>query len=42
MCILVLNGSTKKMAEAFRAGSVSAGHTVDMIDMCKMRIARDH
>ncbi len=32
------NGSTKKMAEAFRAGAVSAGHTVDMIDVCKMRI----
>ncbi len=45
MRILVLNGSprpngsTKKMAEAFRAGAVSAGHTVDMIDVCKMRIS---
>ena len=44
MNILVLNGSprpkgsTKQMAEAFQSGAVSAGHTVDVIDVCKLHI----
>ena len=44
MKILVLNGSprpkgsTKQMAEAFRSGALSAGHHVDIIDVCKLRI----
>lgn len=43
MNILVLNGSprprgnTKQMVEAFREGAVSAGHTVEVVDVCKMR-----
>lgn len=45
MNILVLNGSprprgnTKQMVEAFREGAVSAGHTVEVVDVCKMRIS---
>lgn len=45
MNILVLNGSprtngsTKKMAEAFRGGTESAGHTVSVVDVCKMKIS---
>ena len=44
MNILVLNGSprsngnTKGMIEAFREGSVSAGHQVDVMDVCRMKI----
>lgn len=44
MKILVLNGSprpdgsTKSMAEAFREGAVSAGHEVDVVDVCRMKI----
>ena len=44
MNILVLNGSprpegsTKQMAEAFRSGAASAGHQVDIVDVCKLRI----
>ena len=44
MKILVLNGSprpegsTKKMAEAFAEGARSAGHTVDVVDVCRKRI----
>lgn len=45
MNILVLNGSprskgnTKQMADAFREGAVSAGHTVEIVDVCKKQIA---
>lgn len=45
MRILVLNGSprpkgnTKQMVDAFREGAKSAGHRVDVIDVCKKRIA---
>ena len=44
MNILVLNGSprpngnTKGMVEAFREGAVSAGHQVDVVDVCKLTI----
>ena len=44
MKILVLNGSprpkgsTKGMVEAFREGAVSAGHRVDVVDVCRMKI----
>ena len=44
MNILVLNGSprprgnTKQMAEAFREGARSAGHQVDVVDVCKLHI----
>ena len=44
MRILVLNGSprpngnTKGMIEAFREGAVSAGHQVDVMDVCRMKI----
>ncbi len=44
MQILVLNGSprpsgnTKGMVEAFREGAVSAGHSVDAADVCRMKI----
>ena len=44
MNILVLNGSprpkgyTKQMTEAFRNGALSAGHKVDVIDVCKLHI----
>ena len=45
MNILVLNGSpqpngnTKGMIEAFREGAVSAGHQVDVMDVCRMNIS---
>lgn len=44
MRILVLNGSprpggnTKGMVEAFREGAVSAGHRVDIVDVCRLKI----
>lgn len=44
MKVLVLNGSphpngnTKSMVEAFRAGALSAGHQVDVMDVCRMKI----
>ena len=44
MRILVLNGSprpngnTKRMIEAFREGAVPAGHQVDVMDVCRMKI----
>lgn len=44
MNILVLNGSprpqgtTKQLAEAFREGAVSAGHEVNVVDVCKKKI----
>lgn len=44
MQILVLNGSprpngnTKGMVEAFREGAVSAGHRVDVVDVCRLKI----
>ena len=44
MKILVLNGSprpqgsTKDMVNAFKKGSESAGHTVDVVDVCKKKI----
>lgn len=45
MNILVLNGSprkqgsTKKMTESFREGAESAGHQVDIVDVCHRNIA---
>lgn len=45
MNILVLNGSprlkgnTKQMVNAFQEGAESAGHQVDVSDVCKKRIA---
>ncbi len=45
MQILVLNGSprpngnTKGMIEAFREGTVSAGHHVDVVDVCQLKIS---
>lgn len=45
MRILVLNGSprpkgnTKQMVDAFREGSESAGHRVDVVDVCGKKIA---
>jgi len=45
MRILVLNGSprpkgnTKQMIEAFQEGAESAGHQVDVADVCRMKIA---
>ncbi len=45
MRILVLNGSsrpkgnTKQMVNAFQEGVESAGHRVDVIDVCKKKIA---
>lgn len=45
MNILVLNGSprpkgnTRKMVEAFCEGAVSAGHHVDVIDVCRKKIS---
>ena len=45
MRILVLNGSprpkgsTKQMVDAFREGAESAGHKVDVIDVCRKKIA---
>ena len=44
MQILVLNGSprpngnTKGMVEAFRDGAVSAGHHVDVMDVCRLKV----
>lgn len=44
MNILVLNGSprpqgsTRKMAEAFREGAVSAGHEAEIIDVCRLDV----
>ncbi len=44
MRILVLNGSprpngnTKGMIEAFQEGAVSAGHHVDVVDVCRLKI----
>ena len=44
MKILVLNGSprprgnTKQMTEAFRAGALSAGHQMDVVDVCRLHI----
>ena len=44
MQILVLNGSprpngnTKGMVEAFREGAVSAGHHVDVVDVCRLKV----
>jgi multimeric flavodoxin WrbA len=44
MKILVLNGSphpqgsTKDMVNAFKKGAESAGHTVDVVDVCKKKI----
>ncbi len=45
MRILVLNGSprpkgnTKQMIDAFMEGAESAGHQVDVVDVCRKRIA---
>ena len=45
MRILVLNGSprpkgnTKQMVDAFQEGAESVGHQVDVIDVCKKKIA---
>ena len=45
MRILVLNGSprpkgnTKQMVDAFREGAESAGHKVDVVDVCGKKIA---
>ena len=45
MNILVLNGSprpngsTKGMVEAFREGAVSVGHSVDVVDVCRLKIS---
>ena len=45
MRILILNGSprpkgnTKQMVDAFREGAESVGHQVDVIDVCKKKIA---
>lgn len=45
MQILVLNGSprpngnTRQMISAFREGAESAGHKVDVIDVCRKKIA---
>lgn len=44
MHILVLNGSprpngsTKGMVEAFREGAAEAGHLVDVVDVCRLKI----
>ena len=44
MNILVLNGSprpqgnTKKLVNAFKEGAESAGHHVDVIDVCQKKI----
>ena len=44
MKILVLNGSphpqgsTKDMVNAFKKGAESAGHIVDVVDVCKKKI----
>ena len=45
MRILVLNGSprpkgnTKQMVDSFRDGAESAGHKVDVVDICRKKIA---
>ena len=45
MRIIVLNGSprpkgnTRQMVDAFRSGAESAGHRVDVIDVCRKKIA---
>ena len=45
MRILVLNGSprpkgnTRQMTDAFRSGAESAGHRVEVIDVCRKKIA---
>ena len=45
MNILILNGSprpngsTRKMVEAFSGGAESAGHSVSVVDVCKMKIS---
>lgn len=45
MNILVLNGSprpngnTKQMIDAFKEGAENAGHQVDVVDVCRMKIA---
>ncbi len=45
MKILILNGSprpqgnTRKMADAFRKGAESSGHQVDIVDVCRKKIA---
>lgn len=45
MNILVLNGSprlkgnTKMMTDAFKEGAVSAGHNVNVIDVCRKKIS---
>lgn len=45
MNILVLNGSprpggnTRRRIEAFQTGAVSAGHHVDVADVCRMKIS---
>lgn len=45
MNILVLNGSprpngnTKQMVEAFRKGAISAGHEVNVVDVCHKKIS---
>ena len=45
MNILVLNGSprpggnTRRMVEAFQTGAASAGHHVDVADVCRMKIS---
>lgn len=44
MKILVLNGSprpkgnTRQMINAFREGAIDAGHTVDVVDVCRKKI----
>ena len=48
MKILVLNGSphsqgsTKDMVNAFKKGAESAGHIVDVVDVCKKKIGVWH
>lgn len=45
MRILILNGSprpkgnTKQMVDAFKEGAESVGHQVDVVDVCKKKIA---
>lgn len=45
MNILVLNGSprlkgnTKQMIDAFSGGAQSSGHSVEVVDVCKKKIA---
>lgn len=44
MKILVLNGSprpkgnTRQMVDAFREGAIAAGHTVEVVDVCRKKI----